>query len=67
MSADKYPCIFSRQMKAIVYIYHCLLANHNSENAIYHCQFLITADILDIFNTFVGSVFRDKSRHIRLL
>ena len=24
MSADKYPCIFSRQMKTIVYVYLCL-------------------------------------------
>ena len=24
MSADKYPCIFLRQMEAIVYIYLCL-------------------------------------------
>ena len=47
MSADKYPSIFSRQMKAIVYITHDGLANQNSRIAFIYAmiQFLIMSNI----------------------
>ena len=32
MSADKYPCIFSRQMETIVYIFTVLGGEYNSRN-----------------------------------
>ena len=32
MSADKYPCIFSRQIKAIVYIFPCALIGQNTSS-----------------------------------
>ena len=34
MSANKYPSIFSRQVEAIVYIYHDGLANENARTAL---------------------------------
>ena len=44
MSADEYPSIFSRQMEAIVYRYHDVLANENAWTALCNDVVLIKID-----------------------
>ena len=55
MSADKDPCIFSRQMVAIVYIYHDGSANENS-------RFALSND--PVFN---NNVYTNLDVYIRIL
>ena len=41
MSADKYPCIFSRQMEAIVYVFFCFQVDGPISGGAYNQNFTV--------------------------